>query len=167
MSIKHTAQKKSATNKTLILNTNTHFIRTQKGCLQWFFVQDCACNTRKGPFLLFTVQIMGALVEEGGTLKNKSVSGNVLLGAIFRVCYCFDHTTHFPAAGYGGRQADLWRWKWAQEKYGLETQMLFLHENYLQLESCQAAGVLPELTWHQPPTPPINGNPIWLGNYQN
>ena len=121
MSIKHTAQKKSATNKTLILNTNTHFISTQKGCLQWFFVQDCACNTRKGPFLLFTVQIMGALSEEGGTLKNKSVSGNVLLGAIFRVCYCFDHTTHFPAAGYGGREADLWRWKWAQEKYGLET----------------------------------------------
>ncbi len=121
MSIKHTAQKKSATNKTLILNTNTHFISTQKGCLQWFFVQHCVCNTRKGPFLLFTVQIMGPLSEEGGTLKNKSVSGNVLLGAIFRVCYCFDHTTHFPAAGYGGREADLWRWKWAQEKYGLET----------------------------------------------
>ena len=167
MSIKHTAQKKSATNKTLILNTNTHFISTQKGCLQWFFVQDCSCNTRKGPFLLFTVQIMGALSEEGGTLKKKSVSGNVLLGAIFRVCYCFDHTTHFPAAEYGGRQIygdgsgrrKSMDWK--------QSQLLLLHENYLQLESCQAVGVLPELTWHQPPTPPINGNPIWLGNYQN
>ena len=149
MSIKHTAQKKSATNKTLILNTNTHFIRTQKGCLQWFFVQDCSCNTRKGPFLLFTVQIMGALSEEGGTLKNKSVSGNVLLGAIFRVCYYFDHTTHFPASVYGGRFMRR-AGKWAREKYGLETIWTVIFTKVLsQIGELPGWWCSPPLTWHQ------------------
>ena len=51
------------------------------------------------------------------------------LGAIFRVCYCFDHTTHFPAAEYGGRQIygdgsgrrKSMDWK--------QSQLLLLHEN--------------------------------------
>ena len=64
----------------------------------------------------------------------------------------------------------LWRWKWAERRKSMDwkqSELLFLHENYLKLESCQPDGTLRRSPGTNSLTPPINGNPIWLGNYEN
>ena len=69
-----------------------------------------------------------------------------------------------------GMEADLWRSQLSGRRKSMDwkqSELLFLHENYPSLESCQADGVEPRLTWQQLSAPPIDGNPIWLGNYEN
>ena len=74
----------------------------------------------EGPIFVVHSSNIGALFEEGGTVKEQKCVRKRLLGAIFRVCYCFDHATQFSGCWYGGRFMAI-QVKWAREKYGFET----------------------------------------------